>query len=146
MRNRHSFPFLVGAIALIVVVVAIGTGWRLLNGDNSLLREVSFGHPQISPNADGDNDATPIAYELSRNATVSIYFENQSNDRYYFRQEKSRGAGQYQVLFSGIVDGYRLPEESIQGEILSRLLQNGNYVWTVTATDDRGVTESEKGQ
>jgi hypothetical protein len=146
MRSRHYFPFLVGTISLIVVLVAIGISWRLLRGDNSLLRDVSLGHAQISPNADGEDDATPIAYELSRNAIVSIYFENQNHDRFFFRQQKPRGAGQYQVLFSGVVDGYSLPEGSVQGEILSRLLQNGNYTWTVTATDDRGVTESAMGQ
>ena len=30
-----------------------------------------------TPNADGESDATPISYELTRNAVVSIYFEDE---------------------------------------------------------------------
>jgi hypothetical protein len=129
-----------------VVIVAVAVGWRIVNGDASLLRNVSFGHEGITPNADGAEDATPIKYELSRNAKVSVVFENQNGERFYFRQEKVRGAGEYEVLFSGVVDGYRLPKENVQGEILSRLLQDGTYYWTVIATDVSGVTESASGQ
>ncbi|RMG97701.1 MAG: hypothetical protein D6706_08255 [Chloroflexi bacterium] len=109
------------------------------------MRNVTVTHEKITPNADGDNDVTQISYELSRNATVSIYFENEAGERYYFRKEKPRGAGEYRVLFSGIVDGYRLPGETVAGEILTRLLQNGTYTWTIEATDDRGVTEKVQG-
>ena len=146
MRENKSFPFIVGLIALIVVLTAVAIGWRLLNGDSSLLRNVSVQHNTITPNADGDNDATRIQYELSDNATVSIYLENQTGDRFYFRQDKERGAGEYNVLFSGVVDGYALPDETVTGEVLARLLQNGTYTWTIEATDTNGRTETQQGQ
>jgi hypothetical protein len=145
MIEKRMTPWIVAVIALVVVVVSIAIGWRVVNGDNSLLRNVSVGHEVITPNADGSDDATTIAYEISRNAIVSIYFENEAGERFYFRQDRPRGSGDYQVLFSGIVEGYRLPEEIIEGEILSRLLQNGRYTWTIQATDNNNVTETAAG-
>jgi hypothetical protein len=133
-------------VALLIVVIAVVAGRRLYRGDDSLLRNVSLGHQQITPNADGDDDATPIHYELSDNATVSIFFEDAAGSRYSFRQDQARGAGEYDVLFSGVVDGYTLPGETIQGEIISRLLPNGDYTWTVTAAAADGRQENATGR
>lgn len=127
------------------MAAAVLVGSRLLNGDRSLLRNVTVRDAIITPNADGADDATPIRYELSRNATVSIFFEDATGDRFFFRQEKARGAGEYEVLFSGVVDGYRLAGEEIEGEILDRLLRDGDYTWTVEATDFDGNTEVQQG-
>ncbi len=146
MKNSKFFPVFVGLVALIIVIGAVALVWRLWNGDSSLLRNVTVQHEQITPNADGDTDATRIQYELARNAVVSIYFENEEGDRYYFRQDKNRGAGDYEVLFSGVVDGYLLPDEEIQGEVLSRLLRDGVYAWTVEAVDEDGIVETQQGQ
>ena len=140
-ERRRMNPIWVGLIALLVVAVSVAVGWRVVNGDRTLLRNVMMHGQRITPNADGENDAVRIEYEISRNATVSIYFENEAGERFYFRQEKARGAGQYEVLFSGVVDAYTLPDDEIQAEILSRLLQDGQYIWTVEATDEQGVTE-----
>ncbi len=145
MTERKYAPLLVALVALIVVIAAVAIGWRLLNGDSSLLRDVRINEETITPNADGVTDATLLSYELSRNADVSIYFEDESGERYYFRQEKPRGTGEYKVLFSGIVDGYTIPDDVVQGEILSRLLQDGTYTWTVEATDEKGVSEMQQG-
>lgn len=145
MSGRKYAPLWVSIVAIIVVIAAIAVGWRLVNGDSSLLRNVQLSEDTITPNADGVSDAAAISYELSRNAQVSIFFENEEGERFYFRQEKPRGAGEYKVLFSGIVDGYTLPDDAIQGEILSRLLQDGTYTWTVQAVDDRGVIEMQQG-
>lgn len=138
-------PILVGVIALILVVAALAIGSRVLNGDSSLLRNVDVPDTVLTPNADGDSDIMPLAYELSRNATVSIYFENEAGERFYFREEKPRGAGEFNVYFSGIVDGYTLPDDIVQGEILKRLLQDGEYTWTIEAVDDDGVVETAVG-
>lgn len=143
-RQKSTFTW-VAVVALLVVGTAVFLGNRLLNGDSSLLRNVVVNKEEISPNADGDTDATTVSYEISRNATVSIYFENETGDRFYFRREKPRGAGEYRVTFSGVVDPYTLPNEQVQGEILARLLQNGRYTWTINATDDNNVTETEQG-
>lgn len=146
MSERKFSPFLVGIIGLLIVLTAVAAIWRVVNGDTSLLRNVTMQKTVITPNADGDDDATRIAYQLSRNAAVSIFFENAQGERYYFRQEKSRGAGEYQVDFSGVVDGYLLPGETITGQVMTRLLQNGDYTWTIEATDTDGVMERQQGQ
>jgi hypothetical protein len=145
MAEKRRTPLIAALIALVLVVLAVAIGWRLLNGDSSLLRNVSVNDDTISPNADGEQDATLLRYELSRNADVSVYFENEVGERYYFRQDKPRGTGEYKVLFSGIVDGYDLPGETVQGEILSRLLQDGTYTWTIAATDENGIVEMQQG-
>lgn len=146
MTERKKFPLIAGLVALLFVVVAVALGWRLLNGDRSLLRNVAWQYTLITPNADGDTDATRIQYDLARNATVSIYLENEAGERFYFRDDKERGAGRYEVLFSGIVDGYRLPGEQIDGEILARVLQNGRYTWTIEAAEANGNTERQQGE
>lgn len=146
MFLRKSLPLIATVVSIVLVGVAVAVGWRVVNGDSSLLRNVAVGHTQITPNADGDVDATFIEYEISRNATVSIYFENEAGERFYFRESKARGVGEYRVLFSGIVDGYRLPDESVQGEILTRLLRDGLYTWTVEAVEANGNAEMAQGQ
>jgi len=145
MANSKQAPILVAIAALLLVLLAVALGWRIVNGDSSLLRDAQVNDDLITPNADGETDATQISYTLSRNAAVSIYFENEDGDRFYFREDKPRGAGDYRVLFSGIVDGYRLPDDIVEGEILSRLLKDGTYTWTIEATDNNGTTEVQKG-
>ncbi|MFN2136440.1 MAG: hypothetical protein ACK2UK_10835 [Candidatus Promineifilaceae bacterium] len=145
MNSSKWTPIIVGLIALLLVAAAIALGWRIANGDSSLLRDAQIQDERITPNADGDSDATQISYTLSRNADVSIFFENEAGDKFYFRDAKPRGAGDYKVLFSGVVDGYGLPEDEVQGEILSRLLQDGVYTWTIEATDEQGVREVQQG-
>lgn len=145
MTGKRYSPWLVGLIALVFVVTAVAIIWRLWNGDSSLLRNVTVNDQRITPNADGDTDATLIQYEIVRNANVSIYFKNEAGERFYFRESKPRGAGEYSVLFSGVVDGYRLPDETVEGEILSRLLQDGAYTWVIEATDEDGVMQTATG-
>ena len=144
-KRPYAYPIIM-VVALLVVITAVLIGWRIVRGDGALLRNVSFQHSEIRPNADGDTDITLIEYELSRNAAVSIYFENETGDRFYFRNGRLRGAGDYRVYFGGIVDGYQLPHEQIEGEIIYRVLQDGLYTWTVAATDDNGHTELAQGQ
>lgn len=145
MSSRKLSPVVVAVIAIGVVLLITALGWLIFKGDPSLLRSVSFQHDAISPNADGQQDVTTISYELSRNADVSIYFENGEGERFYFRQDEPRGVGEYQVLFSGVVDGYTLPGETIEGEILARLLQNDDYTWTIGVTDNKGKKEEVSG-
>lgn len=145
MQQSKFFPVLVALVAVVVVAVAAAAGWRIVRGDGSLLRNVSVEHDRITPNADGNDDITLVSYELAGNATASIYFEDVEGNRYYFRRDEPRGAGQYQVYFSGVVDGYRLPGEEIQGEILARLLPDGDYTWVVEATGEDGRSERATG-
>jgi len=146
MSNRGSFKFVVAGIAIAVVLVAVGAGWRLVRGDGSLLREVSVAHSAITPNADGNVDVTEISYHLARNADVSIYFTDSEGNHYYFRRERPRGAGEYQVSFSGVVEGYSLDGETYEAEIVERLLQNGSYSWHVSATEPSDYSETVSGE
>lgn len=136
---------LVALVAVVVVSVAAAAGWRIVRGDGSLLRNANVEHAQITPNADGSDDITLIGYELAGNATVSIYFEDADGEQYYFRRNEPRGAGDYQVYFGGVVDGYRLPGEAIQGEIVARLLRDGEYRWVVEANGEDGGNERATG-
>ncbi|GMQ79558.1 MAG: hypothetical protein BMS9Abin02_2159 [Anaerolineae bacterium] len=145
MSDRRLSPVAVAAIAIGVVLLLSAAGWLIFKGNPNLLRDVSFQHESISPNADGETDVTTISYELTSNADISIFFENVNGERFYFRQDEPRGVGEYQVHFSGVVDGYSLPGETIEGEILTRLLQNGDYTWTISAVDSSGKIEESSG-
>jgi len=109
--SKRAAPILVILVAAALVALAVWLVGRVLNGDDSLLRNATVRDAVITPNADGDTDATLIHYELSRNATVSIYLENAAGERFTFRQDKPRGAGEYEVLFSGVVDGRKMSKK-----------------------------------
>lgn len=132
-------------VAVVILAVLSAVIWRVYNGDSRLLREAGFAAEEITPNADGDSDITPIFYEVSRNAAVSIYFENEAGQRFYFREDRPRSSGEYEVFFSGVVDGFTLPEENLQGEVLARLLPDDEYIWAIEAVDYDGVTEVVTG-
>lgn len=144
-RDNTQFQLTVSLIALAAMALLTAVVWYGYRGDDTLLRYANFDANRITPNADGDTDLTRISYELSRSARVSIYFEDTASQRYYFRNGRVRGADEYEVLFSGIVDGYRLPDELTQGDILARLLPNGRYTWVVEATDINDQTERLTG-
>ena len=133
-----GFITLLSAVLVGLSIFVISSAYR---GDTRLLQAVSLSNERITPNADGTEDATRIDYRIERNATVSIYLERDSGDRFYFRREQLRGAGQYQVNFSGVVDGYRLPTDQFEGEVLARLLPDGTYTLVISATDVAGVTD-----
>ena len=137
---------------LLVITILLGMTLALTAcGAKPLLSEVSFSTDLITPNADNDRDILVITYNLSRSADISIYFQGQDGNRYYFRDHIRRGPSveePYQVYFAGVVDGYLLPNEDKQFEgftVEKRVLQDGVYTWTVEATDTEGVTESVTG-
>ena len=114
-----------------------------------LLSDVSVTPAVISPNADGTDDATNIAYKLSRNASVSIYFVSSSGDKFYFRQDRRRSPGPYQVQWGGVINQpHWLDMEASAGRQLveSWVLPDGTYTWVVEATDDGGQVEQVQGQ
>lgn len=145
MSEPKRYPLVVSLLAVALVALAVLGITRLYRGDNRLLRHVVMDAAVITPNADGVTDATRLAYELTRNATVSIYFENAAGQRFYFRDSLLRGADSYEVLFSGVVNGFRQPDEVLEGEALARLLPDGVYTWVVEAVDTAGVHEQALG-
>ena len=86
---------------LVMMLLSLGLGGCHLR---PLLYDVSVSPDIISPNADGTDDATNIEYKLSRNASISIYFEDADGKQYYFRQDRPRSAGEYRVQWGGTVN------------------------------------------
>jgi len=125
---RLTIPAALTAFALLAA-----TAWFILRPAGPLLRAASFGVAAISPNADGVADITTIQYELARPANVSIYFIDSDERRFNFRTDRPRASGEYELLFSGIVEGFELPDEEVGGEILARVLPNGDYTWVIAA-------------
>ncbi|MBN1314085.1 MAG: hypothetical protein JXA42_01410 [Anaerolineales bacterium] len=134
------------ALSLFGLAIIIGTTYAALNMDRRLIKDASFSLDTITPNADGDRDITRIEYEIARNAVVSIFFTDEGGRTYYFRRDQRRSAGEYAVLFSGVVEGFVKPLENIEGLVERRLLPDGKYSWFVEATDAAGVVEKISGQ
>lgn len=132
-------------LSLTFLLLLAGCG-RLDLGYGPLLSGVQVAPNVISPNADGDTDATQIQYSLRRAATVSIYFENQAGERFYFRKQRRRSPGDYSVLWGGVVDEPQVIETpgGVE-EILSRVLPDGQYRWVIEAVEDNGHRESASG-
>ncbi|MBZ0295155.1 MAG: hypothetical protein K8L99_21500 [Anaerolineae bacterium] len=126
--------------ALLILVV----GQIVLQPDLPLITEAAFTPDVITPNADGQDDITTFRYTLTRNANVSLRFEGEDGSVYLFRQDQPRIPDDYQVDFSGVVDGYLLPGEEIQGEVLRRLMPNGTYTWRLVAVDGQSEKTEER--
>ncbi len=132
------------AVILIVLLLGLGLGGCHLR---PLLYDVSVSPDTISPNADGTDDATNIEYKLSRNATISIYFENSDGEPFYFRQDRPRSAGEYRVQWGGTVNQrQRLENEFGQQSVESWVLPDGIYTWVIEATDEGGNTDLAEGR
>lgn len=134
----------VGVGALLAVGAVVVAGQALVNPERPLIAEAAFAPETISPNADGVDDITVFGYALTRNARVSLAFEGEPG-RYVFRQDEPRTPGDYTVAFSGVVDGFALPGDQVFGQIMRRLMPDGIYTWTLSATDEADVTETRTG-
>lgn len=130
--------------ALLVALVIGGAALVLRPGGPPLI-SASLSHTTISPNADGDTDATLITYRLRRPANISIYFVDSAGARYFFRQDQAREAGEHSVAFSGIVKPYTLPGEVFEAELLARVLRDGTYTWTVEADAGQPAPQTMTG-
>jgi hypothetical protein len=132
-------------VALVVLVGVVILGQAVLQPNLPLITEAGFSLDAITPNADGDTDVVEFSYTLSRNAKISLLLQNESGAQFYFRQDEDRIADTYKVLFSGVVDGYTLPDEQISGTVLRRLIPDGNYSWTLQAVAESGETDERTG-
>lgn len=136
------------SVALLVALGMLVVGQAIVQPDLPLITQASFSLETITPNADGNADVTQFSYGLSRNARVSLSFQTEDGTLFSFRQDEARIASDnYEVLFSGVVDGYTLPGERISGDIERRLMPNGRYSWRLQATDsETGETAEKSGQ
>ena len=115
----------------LLLLVCLTAAWVAACTGGPQLYAVTVRPSVISPNADGLDDVARIAYKLGNNADLSIYLVDAGGQSHYFRQERRRSAGAYQVDFSGVVGG--------------RMLSDGQYTWVVEATTDDGTTGREEG-
>lgn len=134
----------IAAVVTLGVVLVLGN--TFLQRDLALLNNVELSPTTITPNADGDDDVALFSYEINRNAQVSLIFEDADGNVFVYRENEPRGEGEYSVFFGGVVDGFTLPGEDIGGEVVRRLIPNGDYTWTLTAVaDDDGEVMTEVG-
>ena len=136
---------------LLLLAAAIGIGLIIAVGSFALapplplILEAGFDRPAISPDADGENDIAVFEYRLSRPATIDISLTAEDGRAYFFREDQPRDDDEFSVLFSGVVDGFRLDGEDIPGEIERRLLPNGIYSWRLDAETNDVETMSAVG-
>jgi hypothetical protein len=81
-------------------------------GPRELISDVEIQPKVITPNADGDDDVAAIRYRIAENVRFSMYFEDETGARYYFRDELRRSPSEhaYVALFGGSVEGKLLPD------------------------------------
>jgi hypothetical protein len=138
-------PFLTVGAALVALIVVSVIGLQLVQPNRPLLADVSLSPSKITPDANGADDITLVRYTLNRQAEVSITFTNKATGQEFrFRDNATRPADTYEVYFSGVVDGYTLPGETVEGDIVRRLVPNGDYTWTIKAVG-QGETVSQTG-
>ena len=144
MRAHCVRPHLLLTLLISLVLLA-GCGDLDLNF-GPLLHNVSVAPELISPNADGSDDVTEIRYSLRRSADVSISFTDAAGDTFYFRQDRRRAPGDYDVLWGGVIDQpYTFEGEGGPQEVQSWVLPDGSYTWAIQATEDGGHTEAISG-
>ncbi|MBI5931429.1 MAG: hypothetical protein HY862_19125 [Chloroflexi bacterium] len=133
-----------GAAVVALGIVAV-TGYLLLQPPGDLISNAGFSISTISPNADGVDDVTVFSYTVARSAEVTLVFTHENGQRYVFRENEARARGDYSVAFSGVVDGYTLPDETIDGVVERRLLPNGRYTWSLEARGEDGEKATATG-
>jgi hypothetical protein len=139
---RLSIVVVIGA-ALIAAAALVWSGGLLMASDGPLLRDAGFNSPVLTPNADGSNDVIEFSFTLARTADISIQLINGEQENFDFRVNTRTAPGTYSLQFSGIVGGFVLPGENIEGTIERRLLPDGDYLWEIIAL---GVERTEVAQ
>lgn len=128
---------------LLALMLVLAVGRLLIAPPQALIVRAAASLEVITPNADGVEDVTEFTYTLSRNAFVSLVFEGTGGQVYVFREDEPRMAEDYRVGFGGVVDGYTLPGEVIGGQVIRRLMPDGEYTWWLRARaqDDGEIME-----
>jgi hypothetical protein len=122
-------------IAALAAVLILAVGFIVSRPGGPVLTQADLSLDHITPNADGDEDATRVSYSIRRSAAVSVYFTDSDGHRYYFRRDEPRSRGDYEVLFSGVVEPYEVEGEVVKAAVLQRLMPDGDYTWVIEAVD-----------
>lgn len=131
--------------ALIVAGAIIIFGLPLMQPAGALIANAGFDRAAITPNADGQNDAAVFSYALSRDAEITIELTS-DGQTFFFREKQNRPAGEYSVLFSGVVDNPVLPDIEPENTVERGLIPDGEYTWILTAVGlDAEETETATG-
>ncbi|MAU10723.1 MAG: hypothetical protein CL607_12945 [Anaerolineaceae bacterium] len=139
-------PVIWTIIAAVVGVILVGViGMLLIQPDQPLVISAGFDRDAITPNADGENDVANFSYDLTRNALVSILLTDTDGNTYVFRDAQQRIPQAYTVQFSGVVDGFVLPDEELGGTVERRLLPDGDYTWELVAEAADGEVANHEG-
>jgi len=139
-------PVLTALAAVAALVIAAIIGAQFIQPNRPLLSEAGLVFTSKAPNTVTPQEVATIRYTLNRNASVTIAFTNRTDGkRFLFRNAESRPAGSFQVMFSGVVDGYSLPGDKFNGQIETRLVPNGDYDWTIEAAGENGETARANG-
>jgi hypothetical protein len=131
-------PAAVAIVALAAALAAVIVGSQLINPARPLVVSAGFDHTAITPNADGDADVTNFAFELSRPAMISLLLTDASGQVYSIRRDQRTPSGEYSMAFSGVVDGFLLPDEELESTVERRLIPDGDYVWQFIAQEADG--------
>lgn len=133
--------------ALVSLALVLVVGLLVIAPPRPLIVRAAASLDAISPNADGVDDVTEFTYTLSRNAQVSLVFEDSEGRVYVFREDEPRIADDYRVQFGGVVDGYLRPDEEVAGQVIRRLIPDGDYTWWLRAqAADDGETMEVSGR
>jgi hypothetical protein len=144
--GRERLPLCQVLWILVLAAFMLAGCGRLSFDAGPLLYGAQIAPDAITPNADSTEDVAEIAYSLRRPANVSIYFENEAGERFYFRQDRRRAAGDYSVFWGGVVDEAEIVEtEGGTVEILSRVLPDGDYRWVIEAIEENGNVAQADG-
>ncbi|PJF44085.1 MAG: hypothetical protein CUN55_05820 [Phototrophicales bacterium] len=136
---------------LIALIVMGGIGYLILQPPVPLVQNVGFSSDTLTPNADGESDIVVFSYSLARSATISLQFQNENGEIFIFRDKQRRVGGDYNVNFSGVVDGYiregdlnfdALPFEAT---VERRLMPDGVYQWTFVAENESDGVKTFQG-
>jgi hypothetical protein len=139
-------PAAVAIVALAAALAAVIVGSQLINPARPLVVSAGFDHTAITPNADGEADVTNFAFELSRPAMISLLLSDASGQVYSIRRDQRTPSGEYSMAFSGVVDGFLLPNEELESTVERRLIPNGEYMWQFVAQEiDGAETYSNSG-
>lgn len=149
--TRVAMNYLPKTLLLILVstgcALVLSACGRLAAQSGPPVYDVTVSPDHITPNADGSDDVTSISYSLRRAAAVSIYFENESGERFYFRDREPRAPGDYNVQWGGTTnDPMTMPAGELTADVISHVLPDGVYRWAVEATPENGEPTAVTGE